>query len=226
MAAICEAMHDLTIILVSHNGERWLRPCLTSVFEHAGDCNDRRCRRQQRRRRHGRGRPRLSQRQTHPLREPWFRSCEQPRAADVDRAVRALPERRHRNPRRDVRGTRRCAGRSSNRRTRRCTSSLRRRSRCSDDQAVPERNPLAWRSSRLRALSVSRELARRTRARPRDARPRVLVRLDIRIVPRRPPRSSSRAPASSTSASSSTARNLISVFGSSRRDGTSAIFPS
>src|SRR5829696_8432658 len=39
MAAICEAMHDLTIILVSHNGERWLRPCLESVFEHAGDCN-------------------------------------------------------------------------------------------------------------------------------------------------------------------------------------------
>jgi N-acetylglucosaminyl-diphospho-decaprenol L-rhamnosyltransferase len=31
-------MHDLTIILVSHNGERWLRPCLKSVFEHAGDC--------------------------------------------------------------------------------------------------------------------------------------------------------------------------------------------
>ena len=31
-------MHDLTIILVSHNGERWLRPCLESVFEHAGEC--------------------------------------------------------------------------------------------------------------------------------------------------------------------------------------------
>lgn len=31
-------MTDLAIILVSHNGDRWLRPCLTSVFEHAGDC--------------------------------------------------------------------------------------------------------------------------------------------------------------------------------------------
>ena len=41
MAAICEAMHDLTIILVSHNGERWLRPCLESLFAHGGECEAR-----------------------------------------------------------------------------------------------------------------------------------------------------------------------------------------
>jgi len=29
---------DLAIILVSHNGAGWLRPCLTSVLEHIGDC--------------------------------------------------------------------------------------------------------------------------------------------------------------------------------------------
>ena len=32
-------MTDLAIILVSHNGDRWLRPCLTSVFDHVGDCD-------------------------------------------------------------------------------------------------------------------------------------------------------------------------------------------
>lgn len=32
-------MNDLAIILVSHYGDRWLRPCLTSIFEHAGDCD-------------------------------------------------------------------------------------------------------------------------------------------------------------------------------------------
>jgi N-acetylglucosaminyl-diphospho-decaprenol L-rhamnosyltransferase len=33
------AVEDLSIILVSHNGDRWLRPCLTSVFAHLGDCD-------------------------------------------------------------------------------------------------------------------------------------------------------------------------------------------
>lgn len=32
-----EHMHDLAIITVSTNEERWLRPCLTTVFEHMGD---------------------------------------------------------------------------------------------------------------------------------------------------------------------------------------------
>lgn len=31
-------MHDLAIIVVSMNSARWLTPCLSSVFEHAGDC--------------------------------------------------------------------------------------------------------------------------------------------------------------------------------------------
>jgi hypothetical protein len=30
-------VHDLAIILVSHSEARWLRPCLTSVFEHGND---------------------------------------------------------------------------------------------------------------------------------------------------------------------------------------------
>lgn len=32
-------MHDLAIILVSHHGDRWLRSCLTSVFDHVGQCD-------------------------------------------------------------------------------------------------------------------------------------------------------------------------------------------
>src|SRR5437016_12214447 len=31
-------MDDLVIILVSHQGDRWLRPCLTTVLDHAGGC--------------------------------------------------------------------------------------------------------------------------------------------------------------------------------------------
>jgi N-acetylglucosaminyl-diphospho-decaprenol L-rhamnosyltransferase len=36
--ASCDGVHDLAIVLVAHHGDRWLAPCLTSVFEHAGDC--------------------------------------------------------------------------------------------------------------------------------------------------------------------------------------------
>jgi N-acetylglucosaminyl-diphospho-decaprenol L-rhamnosyltransferase len=32
-------MHDLAVLLVSHNGAGWIRPCLTSVLEHAGGCD-------------------------------------------------------------------------------------------------------------------------------------------------------------------------------------------
>ena len=32
-----EAGHDLAIILVSYQGERWLPACLESIFAHAGD---------------------------------------------------------------------------------------------------------------------------------------------------------------------------------------------
>lgn len=31
-------MHDLAIVFVSHGEVEWVRPCLTSVFRHAGDC--------------------------------------------------------------------------------------------------------------------------------------------------------------------------------------------
>lgn len=36
---MCKPTHDLAIILVSHNGERWLTPCLKSIFEHIGVCD-------------------------------------------------------------------------------------------------------------------------------------------------------------------------------------------
>ena len=29
-------MHDLAIVVVSTNEGRWLRPCLSSIFDHAG----------------------------------------------------------------------------------------------------------------------------------------------------------------------------------------------
>ena len=32
-------MHDLAIIVVSTNEAKWLRPCLTSIFEHRGACS-------------------------------------------------------------------------------------------------------------------------------------------------------------------------------------------
>jgi GT2 family glycosyltransferase len=32
-------MDDLAVILVSHHGAHWLRPCLTSLFAHAGECS-------------------------------------------------------------------------------------------------------------------------------------------------------------------------------------------
>ena len=30
-------MHDLAVVVVSTNDAHWLRPCLTSVYAHAGD---------------------------------------------------------------------------------------------------------------------------------------------------------------------------------------------
>jgi N-acetylglucosaminyl-diphospho-decaprenol L-rhamnosyltransferase len=32
-------VQDLAVILVSHHGERWLKPCLASVFAHVGRCD-------------------------------------------------------------------------------------------------------------------------------------------------------------------------------------------
>ena len=34
-----KGIHDLAVIVVSTNEARWLRACLTSVFDHRGECS-------------------------------------------------------------------------------------------------------------------------------------------------------------------------------------------
>ena len=167
---------DVAIIIVSTNEAKWLEPCLSTVFAHAGDAkldvvvvdNE-------------------STDGTRELveskfpaarvvdsREQGLRPRQQPRRDDVHGALRPLPQPRHGDRRRDVRGAGRGARRAARRRDGRGPAAHRRRHAVADDPLLPERPRAPWaRRSASERWPRAAAVGRRARARPRPStRPR------------------------------------------------------
>ena len=217
-------MHDLAIITVSTNEAHWIRAAAADGLRAHGRHPRRRGRGRQRlARRDGRRRGRRVPRGAHGWsRQPRLRAREQPRADDLQRALRAVPEPGHRDPRGHLRRTRAPAWTSARRSglvgCRQITAEGRARH---DDPLLPERAARARRGAVRRADCpggrAGSASASSTRP-PTSARPNATGRAARSCSPaaRR-----SRAPAASTSASSCTPTRPTSAGGSRRPAGRS-----
>ena len=225
--SMADGRHRLSVIIVSANSASWLRPCLETVFQRAGDvdvdvvvvaagCTDETVPLVERE---------FPEARTISVRQPRFRARQQLRAPHGGRRLGPVPESRYRGPRRHARRPRRhgwipirpsdwsaCA------RSRPTVGSLQRFA------AFPTQ---AVRSSRRSGQSTFRFGHRGSASGSwifvsttgRSAATGRAARSCSRAGKR------SRAPVSWTSASSSTARRLTSASGSSRQVGRSAHLP-
>ena len=180
-------MHDLAVIVVSHDQERWLPRCLSTLLEHGqgssldlvvvdnGDTGAARA-----------GRARLPAGPSAREREPRLRPRLQPGRRDLRCALAAVPEPGHGGAGRLAHGAR---GRTGARdRDRRRPPARRQRRAHPHDAPVPLRVESPRRLPRPGAFPAPSRLARRARAAARALRPRVRGRLDDRLVSAHPAR--------------------------------------
>ena len=165
--ALTACVHDVCVIIVSHNGKRWLDAALGTLFARAGDVdldvvvvdNGERRRRP----------PTSGERFPRPARcaaEPRLRARQQSRPRDRRRPLRPLPQPRHRIPRGHPRRAGRRARPPSRDRARRGAPARQPRRPGAQHPPLPLDRQHAGRSALGRAGPGPAAPARRARARP------------------------------------------------------------